>query len=59
MLGYVNLAEWAHAKGIDVRTACRWWREGTLPVPARKVSRLIPVWPDAVAGPTRREAAGL
>jgi putative resolvase len=36
----VNLTEWAHAQGIHVTTAYRWWREGALPVPARKVGRL-------------------
>jgi putative resolvase len=55
----VNLTEWAHAQGIDVSTAYRWWREGALPVPARKVGRLILVSPDAAAGSARQEAAGL
>ncbi len=40
-------------------TAYRWWREGTLPVPARKVGRLILVSPDTVSGPARQDAAGL
>ena len=31
----MNLTEWAHPQGIAT-TACRPWREGTLPVPARK-----------------------
>ncbi len=31
----MNLTEWAHAQGIDVTTAYRWYREGMLPVPAR------------------------
>ena len=55
----MNLTEWAHAQGIHVTTAYRWWREGTLPVPARKVGRLILVSPDAAASPARRDAAGL
>jgi putative resolvase len=55
----VNLTEWAHAQGIHVTTAYRWWREGTLPVPARKVGRLILVSPDTAASPARQEAAGL
>jgi putative resolvase len=55
----VNLTEWAHAQGIHVTTAYRWWREGTLPVPARKVGRLILVSPDTAAGPSRQDAAGL
>jgi putative resolvase len=55
----VNLTEWAHAQGIHVTTAYRWWREGTLPVPARKAGRLILVSPDTAASPARPEAAGL
>jgi putative resolvase len=54
----VNLAEWAHAQGIHVTTAYRWWREGALPVPARKAGRLILVSPDTAASPARQEAAG-
>ena len=41
----MNLTEWAHAQGIHVTSAYRWWREGTLPVPARKAGRLILVSP--------------
>ena len=55
----MNLTEWAHAQGIHVTTAYRWWREGALPVPARKVGRLILVSPDTAASPARQEAAGL
>lgn len=55
----MNLTEWAHAQGIHVTTAYRWWREGTLPIPARKVGRLILVSPDTAASPARQEAAGL
>lgn len=46
----MNLTEWAHAQGINVTTAYRWYREGTLPVPAQKVGRLILVSPDTAAG---------
>jgi len=45
----VNLTEWARAQGIHVTTAYRWYREGVLPVPARKVGRLILVSPGTVA----------
>jgi putative resolvase len=45
----VNLTEWAHTQGIHVTTAYRWYREGTLPVPARKVGRLILVSTDTAA----------
>jgi putative resolvase len=56
----VNLTEWARAQGIHVQTAYRWYREGTLPVPARKVGRLILVSPQTAAGSARMaEGAGL
>ena len=37
----MNLTEWAGAQGVHVTTAYRWYREGVLPVPARKAGRLI------------------
>jgi putative resolvase len=56
----VNLTEWARAQGIHVQTAYRWYREGKLPVPARKVGRLILVSPQTAAGSVRKaESAGL
>jgi putative resolvase len=55
----VNLTEWAHAQGIHVTTAYRWYREGTLPVPARKVGRLILVSPDTAAAMSAQNGAGL
>jgi putative resolvase len=55
----VNLTEWARAQGIHVTTAYRWYREGILPVPARKVGRLILVSSDAAASATPAERAGL
>jgi putative resolvase len=33
----VNLTEWAKAQGLHPHTAYRWFREGTLPVPATRV----------------------
>ncbi|MFE5088501.1 IS607 family transposase [Streptomyces mirabilis] len=33
----MNLTEWARSQGIAPRTAYRWFREGTLPVPAERV----------------------
>jgi putative resolvase len=54
----VNLTEWADAQGIHVMTAYRWWREGTLPVPARKAARLILLSPGTAAGPSGQDAAG-
>jgi putative resolvase len=35
----VNLTEWARAQGIHPQTAYRWFREGTLPVPAVRVNQ--------------------
>jgi putative resolvase len=55
----VNLTEWADAQGIYVSTAYRWWREGSLPVPARKAGRLVLVSLGTAAGPSRQDAAGL
>jgi putative resolvase len=56
----VNLTEWAHAQGIHVQTAYRWYREGTLPVPVQKVGRLILVSPETAAEAARKtEGAGL
>jgi putative resolvase len=56
----VNLTEWARAQGIHVQTAYRWYREGTLPVPARKVGRLILVSPETAAEGVRNTGgAGL
>lgn len=37
----VNLKEWALAQGVHPVTAYRWFREGKLPVPARRAGRLI------------------
>jgi putative resolvase len=48
----VNLAEWARVQGIRPQTAYRWFREGTLPVPAVRVNHgTVLVSPDAPAGP--------
>ena len=53
----MKLAEWARANGVHPKTAYRWWREGILPVPARKVGpRTILV--DTTAGDSAG-AAGL
>lgn len=46
----MNLTEWARAQGIHPQTAYRWFREGTLPVPAVRInSRSVLVSPDAPA----------
>jgi len=41
LIGVVNLADWAESVGVNRHTAYRWFREGTLPVPAQRVGRLI------------------
>lgn len=47
----MNLTEWARTQGIHPQTAYRWFREGTLPVPAVRVNqRTVLVSPDAPAG---------
>lgn len=45
----MNLKEWAERQGVHHVTAYRWFREGKLPVPARRVGRLILVDPTATA----------
>jgi predicted site-specific integrase-resolvase len=48
----MNLATWAERNGVARVAAYRWFRAGLLPVPARKVGRLILVdEPTATAGP--------
>lgn len=47
----MNLKQWAEREGVHHVTAYRWFREGKLPVPARRVGRLILVEPDAVERP--------
>jgi predicted site-specific integrase-resolvase len=39
----MNLAVWAERNGVARVTAYRWFRAGLLPVPARRVGRLIVV----------------
>lgn len=44
----MNLTEWARRQGVHPQTAYRWFREGTLPVPAVRVNkRTVLVSPDA------------
>lgn len=47
----MNLTEWARAQGVHPQTAYRWFREGTLPVPAVRVNeRTVLVSPDVPVG---------
>jgi len=53
----MNLAAWAERNGVARVTAYRWFHAGRLPVPARKVGRLILVdEPIGEAGPRGRPA---
>ncbi|MEU5937935.1 IS607 family transposase [Micromonospora sp. NPDC047548] len=47
----MNLKEWAKREGVHPVTAYRWFREGKLPVPARRVGGLILVEPPADPAP--------
>ena len=51
LLDVVNLADWAESVGVNRHTAYRWFREGTLPVPAERVGRLILVKSAGAASP--------
>ncbi|MFE9455616.1 IS607 family transposase [Streptomyces californicus] len=56
----MNLAEWAKTQGIHPQTAYRWFREGTLPVPAQRVGpRKILVNIEANAAPEAVGGVGL
>ena len=55
----MNLTEWAHAQGIHVTTAYRRYREGALPVPARKAGRLILVSSETAAAASPQNGVGL
>lgn len=56
----MNLTEWAKAQGVHPQTAYRWFREGTLPVPAQRVGpRTILVNIDACAVPGAAGELGL
>ncbi|OIJ85692.1 IS607 family transposase, partial [Streptomyces colonosanans] len=49
----MNLTEWAKTQGVHPQTAYRWFREGTLPVPAQRVGPrtiLVNVGVNAVPG---------
>ena len=52
----MNLATWAERNGVARVTAFRWFHAGLLPVPARKVGRLILVDTACGAAPAARTA---
>lgn len=56
----MNLKEWAIANGVHPHTAYRWFREGTLPVPAERVGqRTILVNVEANSSPSVIGGVGL
>ena len=56
----MNLKEWALANGVHPHTAYRWFREGTLPVPAERVGpRTILVNIEANSSPSVTGGVGL
>ena len=56
----VNLTEWAKTQGVHPQTAYRWFREGTLPVPAQRVGpRTILVNVEARTAPEAVGGLGL
>jgi putative resolvase len=53
----MKLSEWAARQGVHYQTAWRWWKRGTLPVPARQLTSgtilvEVPASPDGTAGRT-------
>lgn len=56
----MNLKEWAIANGVHPHTAYRWFRQGTLPVPAERVGpRTILVNVEANSSPSVTGGVGL
>ncbi|MGW1543788.1 IS607 family transposase, partial [Streptomyces sp. NPDC002309] len=56
----MNLTEWAKTQGVHPQTAYRWFREGTLPVPAQRVGpRTILVNVESNAAPEAVGGLGL
>ncbi len=60
MIEAVNLTEWARTQGVHPQTAYRWYRNGTLPVPVRRVGpRTILVNPEAASRAVSDDGLGL
>jgi putative resolvase len=45
----MELSDWARANGVHPKTAYRWWRDGTLPVPARQINARVILVDDAAS----------
>ena len=50
----MNLSDWAERVGVSKFTAYRWFREGTLPLSAEKLGRLVLVDMERSENPVRR-----
>ncbi len=57
LIGVVNLADRAGSVGVNRQTAYRWFRDGTLPVPAEQVGRPIVVRTAAAASASASDSA--
>jgi putative resolvase len=58
----MKLSDWARANGVHPKTAYRWWRNGTLPVPARQINARVILVDDAAStnrGAPELSAVGL
>ena len=58
----MKLSDWARANGVHPKTAYRWWRTGTLPVPARQINARVILVDDAASASraaTELSAVGL
>lgn len=56
----MNLTDWARLQGVHPQTACRWFREDRLPVPAVRVNaRTVLVAPGAALAPAAEGGLGL
>ena len=56
----MNLTEWARSQGVHPQTAYRWFREGSLPVPAVRVNqRTVLVNPDSAGDEAGAGGVGL
>jgi putative resolvase len=52
----MKLSEWAAQQGVHYQTAWRWWKRGSLPVPARQLASgtILVELPASPAGPAGR-----
>src|SRR2546425_276676 len=55
----MKLSDWARANGVHPKTAYRWWRNGTLPVPARQINARVILVDESGTTRGRRTADGV